>query len=51
MAEGSARLRRIVERPKRTGLTCKLESVWAVANAKVSPAVSYCCSVGSYLRL
>ena len=52
VAEGStARLRQIVGRPKRTGLTCRLESVWAAAMVEVLPAASYCCSVGSYLRL
>ena len=52
VAEGStARLRQIVGRPKQTGLTYRLKSVWAAAMAEVLPAASYCCSVGSYLRL
>ena len=51
MAEGSTELRLIVGRLKRTDLTCRLGSAWAEAMVEVSVAVSYYCSVGSYLRL
>ena len=51
VAEGSTELRLIVGRPKQTDLTCRLGSAWAEAMVEVSVVVSYCCSVGSYLRL
>ena len=51
MAEGFTKLKLIVERPMRTGLTCTLKSVWAVFMVKVSLAANYFSSEGSCLQL
>ena len=51
MAEDFTKLKQIVGRLMRTGLTCTLEFMWAVPMVEVSLAASYFSSVGSCLRL